>query len=123
MSPGNRVLNEIQKSHRIETRCPPVIQIPLFPSSQPVTTKDDICRVSLFSDDQKCDTFLKPEPNSLKRRNFPGSFRTKCVHRFRFFEVVPDPEVFFLRRRLTGEGWCHPSPTPGHVLSQVVFFS
>lgn len=98
MSPSNHVLNEIQKSHRIETRCPPVISIPLFQSSQPVTTKDDICRFSfLFSDEQKFGIFLKPEPNILKRRNFPDSFRMKYVHRFRVFKVIPDLEIFFLR--------------------------
>lgn len=77
----------------------------LIPSSQPVTTKDDICRFSsLFSDDQKFDIFLKPEPNILKRRNSPDSFRMKYVHRFRFFEVIPDLEIFFLRGRLAAEG-------------------
>lgn len=61
------------------------------------------------SHDQKFDTFLKPEPNILKRRNFPDSFRMKYVHRFRFFEVVPDLEVFSLRGRLTGEGFVTPA--------------
>lgn len=91
-----------------------MVEIPGFPSSQPVATKDDICRFSsLFSDDQKFDIFLKPEPNILKRRNSPDSFRMKYGHRFRFFEVIPALEIFFLRGRLAGEGLCHHSPTPG----------